>query len=74
MPACNVLAYPPPAISHRIHVKNTRKTFFQRHSLSIVSGAVLLCWIVLYSHSDQNTHWGSFFGNAIATGLASLLL
>jgi hypothetical protein len=52
-------------------VKNTRKRFFQNHSLSIVSSAVLLCWIVLYSHSDQNTHWGSFFGNAIAdwTGL-----
>jgi hypothetical protein len=52
-------------------VKNTRNRFFQNHSLSIVSSAVLLCWIVLYSHSDQNTHWGSFFGNAIAdwTGL-----
>ena len=37
---------------------------------------ILLCWIVLYSHFDQNTHWGSFFGNAIAdwTGLVVTVL
>ena len=54
----------------------TRKTFFQRHSLSIVSALILFCWIVLYSHSDQNTHWGSFFCNAIAdwTGLVVTVL
>ena len=46
-------------------------SFLRHHSLSIVSGAVLLCWIVLYSISNPNTHLGSFFGNAIAdwTGL-----
>jgi hypothetical protein len=57
-------------------VKQTRKAFFHRHSLSIVSIAILLCWIVLYTHSDQNTHWGSFFGNAIAdwTGLVVTVL
>ena len=41
-------------------------SFLRHHSLSIVSGAVLLCWIVLYSISNPNTHWGSFYGNAIA--------
>ena len=50
---------------HRIGVR-PRKSFYRRHSLSIASGVILLCWIVLYSFSDQNTHWGSFFGNAIA--------
>jgi hypothetical protein len=53
-------------------VNQTRKhSFVRRHSLSIVSSAILLCWIVLYIHSDPSTHWGSFFGNAIAdwTGL-----
>jgi len=47
------------------------RSFFRRHSLSIVSSIILLCWIVLYVHSDPSTHWGSFFGNAIAdwTGL-----
>lgn len=41
-------------------------SFLRHHSLSIVSSAVLLCWIVLYSISNPSTHWGSFFGNAIA--------
>jgi hypothetical protein len=43
----------------------------RRHSLSIVSSFILLCWILLYSRSSPDTHWGSFFGNAIAdwTGL-----
>jgi hypothetical protein len=53
-------------------VKKTReRSFFRRHSLSIVSSIILLCWIVLYIYFDPNTHWGSFFGNAIAdwTGL-----
>lgn len=61
--------------SHRIGVKK-RRSFFHRHSLSIVSSIVLITWIVLYSRWDQNTHWGSFFGNAIAdwTGLVVTVL
>ena len=43
-----------------------KKSILRRHSLSIVCGAILLLWIVLYSKYDPNTHWGSFFGNAIA--------
>jgi hypothetical protein len=53
-------------------VTRTRQhSFLRDHSLSIVSGAILLLWIVLYSISNPNTHWGAFFGNAIAdwTGL-----
>jgi hypothetical protein len=42
------------------------KSFFHEHSLSIVSGSILLIWIVLYSRANPDTHWGSFFGNAIA--------
>ncbi len=41
-------------------------SFFHEHSLSIVSSFILLLWIVLYSRSNPDTHWGSFFGNAIA--------
>src|SRR5262249_16168634 len=33
---------------------------------SLVSSLILLCWIVLYIHSNPNTHLGAFFGNAIA--------
>jgi hypothetical protein len=43
-----------------------RKWVFRRHSLTIVSVAILTAWIVLYCVSDPSTHRGSFFGNAIA--------
>ncbi len=45
---------------------NTKFAFLRRHSLSIVSSAILLLWIVLYFPANPDTHWGSFFGNAIA--------
>jgi hypothetical protein len=37
---------------------------------------VLALWIVLYTRWDEKTHWGSFFGNAIAdwTGLLIMVL
>jgi hypothetical protein len=56
--------------------RTQKQSFFRRHSLSIASSAVLLCWILLYWHSDPSTHWGSFFGNAIAdwTGLVVTVL
>src|SRR5690242_20454498 len=43
-----------------------RRSVFRQHSLSIISGSVLVLWIVLYSRSSPETHIGSFFGNAIA--------
>jgi membrane protease YdiL (CAAX protease family) len=46
--------------------KKRKRSFLAHHSLSIVCVAVLILWIVLYSISDEKTHWGSFFGNAIA--------
>jgi hypothetical protein len=68
-----------PPLSRNAHRKNVTRNkggFFHRHSLSIVSSAILLCWIVLYSYSDPSTHWGAFFGNAIAdwTGLVFMVL
>jgi hypothetical protein len=56
--------------------KRKRHTFLQRHSLTIVTGAILLLWIVLYTVSDEKRHIGSFFGNAIAdwTGVVVMLL
>ncbi len=56
--------------------KRKRRTFFQRHSLTIVTGTILILWIVLYSVSDEKRHIGSFFGNAIAdwTGVVVMLL
>jgi hypothetical protein len=53
-----------------------KKSFWQRHSLSLAAGAVLALWIVLYTRWDEKTHWGSFFGNATAdwTGLLIMVL
>ena len=34
--------------------------------LSIAAVAILITWICLYAISNPGTHWGSFFGNAIA--------
>jgi hypothetical protein len=55
--------------------KERRSGFLQRHSLSLVAGAVLAAWIVLYHVTSSETHWGSFFGNAIAdwTGLVVMI-
>jgi hypothetical protein len=49
------------------HPRHHRKrSFFHEHSLSIVSGAVLLLWTCLYFVSNPSTHLGAFYGNAIA--------
>ena len=42
------------------------KRFVRRHSLSLTASGIVLLLIVLYRRSDPATHWGSFFGNAIA--------
>ena len=49
--------------------KDTRRqtgSFFTHHALSMAAAAILIAWIVLYSFGNPQTHWGSFFGNAIA--------
>ncbi|HWY70434.1 MAG TPA: hypothetical protein VNX88_17335 [Terriglobales bacterium] len=43
-----------------------RQSFLRRHSLSLTTAAIVLLWTVLYIYSDPSTHFGSFFGNAIA--------
>jgi peptidoglycan/LPS O-acetylase OafA/YrhL len=53
-----------------------RRPWWRRHSLTLVAGAILLLWIVLYACSSPQTHAGSFFGNAIAdwSGLVVMVL
>ena len=53
-----------------------KRSFWRRHSLTFVSGGIVLMLILLYSKADQDTHRGSFFGNAIAdwTGLFVMVL
>jgi hypothetical protein len=48
--------------------------FIHFHSLSLVTLAILIFWIVLYCVSDPNKHAGSFFGNAIADWSGSLVV
>jgi peptidoglycan/LPS O-acetylase OafA/YrhL len=56
--------------------KTKNQTFVESHGLTIVTSAILLAWIVLYSVSDEHRHLGSFFGNAIAdwTGVVVMVL
>jgi hypothetical protein len=53
-----------------------KQSFLRRHSLSLVSGSILLAWIILYTRSSPDTHVGAFFGNAIAdwTGLVVMVI
>lgn len=56
--------------------KHRPRSFVRRHGLSLVASSILLLWVVLYSHSDEKRHLGSFFGNAIAdwTGVVVMVL
>jgi hypothetical protein len=51
-------------------------SFLWKHSLSLVSTAILATWVLLYIFSEPSTHLGSFFGNAIAdwTGLVATVI
>ncbi len=49
-----------------VPMKQKRKPFLRKHSLSLATLAVILVLIALYIRSDSATHIGSFFGNAIA--------
>lgn len=51
------------------HGPHHRKSFVQKHSLGIVSIAIVATWTIAYRFSDPSTHVGSFFGNAIADWL-----
>lgn len=50
--------------------------FLKRHGLSLIVLAILALWIALYAISNQNTHVGAFFGNAIAdwSGSAAVIV
>lgn len=52
------------------------RRFLQRHGLSLIVVGILALWIVLYAISNQNTHIGAFFGNAIAdwSGSAAVIV
>jgi hypothetical protein len=47
-------------------MKRNPRHFLYEHSLSLTALGVVILLIGLYCRSNPNTHWGSFFGNAIA--------
>jgi len=50
----------------RKNASHRRAGFLHHHGLSLAAVATLLLWLALYVRGDPKTHWGSFFGNAIA--------
>jgi hypothetical protein len=60
----------PNVLTAGVNVRRTSQAgkygFFKRHGLSLVAGAILLLWVILYSAGKGRGHWNSFFGNAIA--------
>jgi hypothetical protein len=51
-----------------------RRSFLRQHSLVLVLAAIVVFLLVAYSHSDQTTHLGTFYGNAIADWLGALVV
>ena len=51
---------------NRKRVPRRKGGFLRHHSLSFAAVGILLLWVALYVYGDPKTHWGSFFGNAIA--------
>jgi hypothetical protein len=49
-----------------VNAKPAPKSFLRKHSLGLVALAIVVILILAYIRSDPSTHWGSFFGNAIA--------
>jgi hypothetical protein len=50
-----------------------RRGFLRKHSLSLIVSAILLFLFVMYWRSDDNTHLGQFYGNAIADWSGTLV-
>jgi len=54
--------------------KQPIRKLLHRHGLSIVAAAILALWIGLYTVTDEKTHLGAFFGNAIADWSGSVFI
>ena len=50
-----------------------RHSWLHEHSLSVLVGAGVLTWLLLYWRADPATHLGAFYGNAAADWLGSFV-
>lgn len=57
-----------------MHARARTESFATRHGLGLAVAAILAGWLSLYVRSDPQTHWGAFFGNAIADWLGTLVI
>src|SRR5262245_63851286 len=58
----------------RTSKKHSSRGFLREHSLGLTVLALLLMWLLLYVKSDPSTHLGTFFGNAVADWLGTLII
>jgi hypothetical protein len=54
-------------------IQNLKDKFSKRHGLSLFVASIVTGLVLLYYFSDEQKHWGSFFGNAIADWSGVLL-
>jgi hypothetical protein len=54
--------------------KRSSRGRIRQHGLSIAAVSILVLWLILYSVSDEKTHLGAFFGNAIADWSGSVVI
>jgi hypothetical protein len=54
-------------------IDRLKDKFSKRHGLSLFVAGIVASLILLYHFSDEQSHWGSFFGNAIADWSGVLL-
>jgi hypothetical protein len=57
-------------------LRSTRRagTFLQQHSLSLIVAGILVLWLALYVSADPHTHFGAFYGNAVADWTGTLVI
>jgi hypothetical protein len=52
----------------------TRRSFFRQHSLVLTLASILAFLLIAYSRSQPGSHLATFYGNAIADWLGTLVL
>ena len=54
--------------------RSALRHFVHDHSLTLVSALILGTWVILYLQADPQTHFGAFYGNAIADWSGTVLI